>query len=117
MVYCSNCGKEIPKDASFCPKCGTKVVTDETIPTATPTDEMRDALTRMSIEMEKAFNIAAKQVQEAFKTAKDNVQKTIYKETIICANCEEKNPANASYCFKCGNKLPNAQPSKSKAEK
>ncbi len=25
MKYCSNCGKEIPNETSFCPSCGTKV--------------------------------------------------------------------------------------------
>lgn len=27
MIYCSNCGKEIPADSKFCPSCGTTVVT------------------------------------------------------------------------------------------
>ena len=59
----------------------------------------------MSHEMEKAFNIAAKEVQEAFQTARKNVQKTINKEPVICPNCKESNSANDAFCFKCGNKL------------
>jgi uncharacterized membrane protein YvbJ len=111
MVYCSNCGKEIPKDALFCSNCGTKVRTEA--PSATsPSDEMRDALTKMSMEMEKAFSVAAKQVQEAFNTARENVKKTVYKEPIVCPNCGEKNVANATYCFKCGKSLSEAKPDK-----
>jgi uncharacterized membrane protein YvbJ len=103
MPYCYNCGKDLPKDALFCPKCGTRVVTDAGANVAS--DEMRDTLTRMSIEMEKAFNIASKQVQEAFRTARENVQKAVYKEPIVCPNCGEKNNASATYCFKCGKSL------------
>jgi predicted amidophosphoribosyltransferase len=110
MVYCSNCGKEIPQNARFCPNCGTKARIEP--PSATPSDEMREAFTKMSIEMEKAFSIAAKQVQEAFKTAKDNVQKTVYREPIVCPNCGEKNVANATYCFKCGKNLSETEPTK-----
>ncbi|WP_294580430.1 zinc ribbon domain-containing protein [uncultured Thomasclavelia sp.] len=28
-MYCSNCGKQIPDDARYCPECGNKVVADE----------------------------------------------------------------------------------------
>jgi uncharacterized membrane protein YvbJ len=110
MAYCQNCGEKLSKDALYCPKCGTKAVQsgESTAPTAS--DEMREAFNKMSQEMEKAFNIAAKEIQEAFQTARANVQKSVYKEPITCPNCAEKNPSNAVYCFKCGNKLP-AKPS------
>jgi uncharacterized membrane protein YvbJ len=110
MVYCSKCGTQISEGASFCPNCGTKVVAGAAA--ATPSDEMRDALTKMSIEMEKAFNVAAKQVQEAFKTARNNVQKAVYKEPKICPDCGEKNPSYATYCFKCGKRLSATEPVK-----
>jgi ribosomal protein L40E len=68
----------------------------------------------MSAELEKAFNIAAKEAQAAFQIARNNIQKTIYKEPIVCPNCGEKNPASATYCFKCGKSLSGAQTSKPK---
>jgi DNA-directed RNA polymerase subunit RPC12/RpoP len=108
MAYCYSCGKELPKDALYCPSCGVRVVIDESLPGA-PSAELRDALAKMSVEMEKAFNIAAKQVQEAFKTARDNMQKAVNKESVVCPNCGEKNSANATYCFKCGKNLSGAQ--------
>ena len=60
--------------------------------------------------MEKAFTIAAKELQEAVQVARNNIQKTIYKEPVVCPNCGEKNPANAAYCFKCGKNLSEAKP-------
>ena len=76
-----------------------------------PSEEMKEALTRMSIEFEKAFNVAAKQVQIAFKTAKENMQKAMYKEPLVCSDCGEKNPSNAAYCHKCGHGLLSVQDS------
>ena len=112
MTYCSNCGERLPKDALFCPKCGTKASTVTGTGTGTPSDEMREAFTRMSQEMEKAFSIAAKEVQEAFQTARNNIQKNIYTEPITCPNCGEKNPGNSVYCFKCGKPLSTASAEK-----
>jgi predicted amidophosphoribosyltransferase len=112
MTYCHNCGEKLPKDALFCPKCGTKAATVAGASAGTPSDEMREAFTRMSQEMEKAFSIAAKEVQEAFQTARTNIQKNLYKEPIICPNCGEKNLGNAVYCSKCGKPLPTAQAEK-----
>jgi len=100
MTFCSRCGKRLPQDAEFCPKCGTKAGTS-----ARPSDEMKETLTRMSQEMEKAFLIAAREMQEAFKSARKNIQETIKTETLICSSCGEKNSANAVFCFKCGKNI------------
>jgi len=105
MVYCSNCGKELPAEAVFCPKCGTRVGAGA----GTPSDEMRDSFTRMSQEMERAFTIAAKEVHSAFQTARNNIQHTLSKEPVVCSKCGEKNPAGASFCSKCGASLSGAQ--------
>jgi uncharacterized membrane protein YvbJ len=105
MVYCSHCGNQISDDAYFCPKCGTRTQAGINAGAAESSDEMRETLIRLSKEMEKAFIIAARNVQDAFDTAKKNVQKTMVKEVIVCPNCNEKNPTNASYCHKCGTKL------------
>ncbi len=109
MGYCSNCGQKLSEDALFCPKCGTKATVGVGASAATPSDEVRDAFLRMSQEMEKAFNVAAKELQEAFQIARNNIQRTINKEPVVCPNCGEKNPASATYCFKCGKSLTDAQ--------
>lgn len=36
MLYCKNCGNELPEEARFCPKCGTAVAIEETAPTFAP---------------------------------------------------------------------------------
>jgi ribosomal protein L40E len=105
MVYCSNCGEKLPKDACFCPKCGTKAVRGEESTVSSQTDELREAFDRMSQELEKAFAIATKEIQAAFQTAKENVQQSLYKEPLVCPSCGEKNPSSAAFCHKCGRKL------------
>ncbi len=112
MVYCHNCGEKLPENALFCTKCGNKVIQGVQGSAATPSDEVRDAFNRMSAEMEKAFNVAAKELQGAFQTARSNIQKTIYKEPIMCPNCGEKNLASATFCTKCGQSLAGVQASK-----
>jgi ribosomal protein L40E len=71
----------------------------------TPSDELRNAFARMSEELEQAFNVASKEVQEAFQIARNNIERTVYRTPVVCANCGEKNPASAVYCSKCGQKL------------
>ena len=105
MAYCSNCGEKLPKDALFCPNCGVKTLKGSETNVAAPSDEMREAFSKMGIELEKAFNIAAKEIHAAFQTARENIQKSGNKEPVACANCGEKNPGDAVYCFKCGKKL------------
>jgi len=105
MEYCSNCGEKLPKDAYFCPRCGTKTKLGAEANAPTPSDEMRQAFAKMSVELEKAFNVAAKEIQTAFQTARENVQKSMQKEPIVCGNCGTKNPGGSVFCFKCGQKL------------
>jgi ribosomal protein L40E len=105
MEYCSNCGEKLPKDASFCPKCGTKTAHGVEANAPTASDEMRQAFAKMSTEIEKAFAVAAKEIQIAFQTARDNIQKSTQKEPVVCSNCGATNVPGSAYCFKCGQKL------------
>ena len=105
MDYCSNCGEKLPKDAYFCPKCGTKTALGIEANAPMASDEMRQAFAKMSTEIEKAFTIAAKEIQTAFQTARENVQKSTQKEPIVCSDCGATNPGGSLYCFKCGQKL------------
>ena len=106
MAYCSNCGEKLPKDADFCPRCGTKTIrTPGASASTTTSEEMRQAFAKMSVEIEKAFTLAAKEIQTAFQKAREDMQKSTQREPIVCGNCGEKNPGDSVYCFKCGKKL------------
>jgi len=105
MAYCSNCGEKLPMDANFCPKCGTKAVQGGEAKFSSQEDELREAFAKVGQELEKALALAAKEMQAAFQTAKENVQKSLNKEPLVCPNCGEKNPSGATFCHKCGKKL------------
>ncbi|MEM3050995.1 MAG: zinc ribbon domain-containing protein [Candidatus Bathyarchaeia archaeon] len=105
MVYCSNCGVRLPKDAIFCPNCGVKAV--RTVETVTPpvSDELKEAFNKMSQELEKAFAVAAKEISEAFQTASENIKKPLQRELVACPNCGAKNLSSAVFCYECGKRI------------
>jgi RNA polymerase subunit RPABC4/transcription elongation factor Spt4 len=101
MAYCTKCGEKIPDDAYFCPKCGTKTQKGVEANVAAPADELREAFTRVGIEMEKAFLVVAKEAHNAFQKAKENTQKPAQQQ-VSCKSCQTIMPSNAVYCPKCG---------------
>ncbi|MCW4007132.1 MAG: zinc-ribbon domain-containing protein [Candidatus Bathyarchaeota archaeon] len=105
MVYCSNCGEKIPKDANFCPKCGAKAI--KNMETAAPpvSDEMRETLNKISQELEKAFAVAAKEISAAFQTVSENIKKSLQREAVACPSCGAKNPSGAVFCYECGKRI------------
>ena len=105
MSFCSICGEKLPKDALFCPKCGTKTALGTETNAPGGPDEMRQAFARMSTDVENALAIAAIEIEKAFQTAKENIQKSMKKEPVVCGNCGQTNPGGSVYCFKCGQKL------------
>lgn len=110
MAYCSNCGGKIPEDALFCPKCGTKTQKGAKANAKYPSDEMREAFTRMGIELEKAFSTAAVEIHAAFKKAAANMNpKPAEQEAMVCQKCGAKNQSGAIFCRNCGSKLSSTQ--------
>jgi len=110
MAYCSNCGEEIPEHALFCPKCGIKTMKGAEANAKYPSDEMREAFTRMGIELEKAFNTAAVEIHAAFKRAREDMgSKPAEQEGMVCQSCGAKNQSGAIFCRNCGHKLSSPQ--------
>lgn len=64
-MYCKRCGSELPQDAAFCPKCGTKVSTGEEISNEPPKQE--------TIEKIQKQPLAQKTNEQAQKTSKPQV--------------------------------------------
>jgi uncharacterized membrane protein YvbJ len=112
MTYCSNCGEKIPEDALFCPKCGARTMKgmEKTVASA---EDIRETFNKIEKEFEKAFALAAKEIQTAFKNAKESAQQPTVKETVTCSSCGEKNPKGSVFCYSCGAKI---EPSAEKKE-
>jgi uncharacterized membrane protein YvbJ len=111
MVYCSNCGEKIDANAYFCPKCGTKTPTGKASNASYPADELRDAFHKVGIELERAFNMAARETQAAFRKASENMQQktssnyTNTQGSIVCTSCRANNISGAVFCRSCGTKI------------
>jgi uncharacterized membrane protein YvbJ len=105
MVYCTKCGSRVSDDAYFCSKCGASTRKGVDVRASVPTEELRDALSKMGEEMEKAFSAAAREVREAFGTAAENIRGSTVKQTMVCPKCGQKTSSGASYCYNCGEKI------------
>jgi uncharacterized membrane protein YvbJ len=111
MVFCSNCGEKIDDNAYFCPKCGTKTLAGKVSNASYPVDELRDAFYKVGIELERAFNIAARETQAAFKKATENMQQKTASNysnaqgSVICTSCRSNNVSGAIFCHSCGTKI------------
>ena len=55
--------------------------------------------------MEKAFSIAGKEMEKAFKTAREKLKEATKREPVNCPDCGEENIAGSRFCCKCGKKL------------
>lgn len=105
MVFCTHCGQELPDDSNFCTKCGYRTKRAVEAGVSAPVEDWREAFSKMGVEMEKAFQIAAKEIQKALKTVREEAKEPKAKNTVTCKECGEKNLTDAVFCTKCGQKL------------
>ena len=105
MVFCSSCGKEVPEDAYFCPKCGLRASKGREAGVSAPLEDLKDAFSKMGEEIEKAFAVAGRELEKAFKRAREEIREATTREPVVCSHCGEKNSAYARFCYKCGKKL------------
>jgi len=101
MVYCSKCGSKLSDDSNFCLKCGvrTKKGIKEGV---SPHWAYRS---NWEQEIEDALSKAAKNVEEAFNAARENIRRSINKKPIVCPKCKEENSSYHKFCYKCGTKF------------
>jgi ribosomal protein L40E len=105
MVFCLNCGEKLSDDANFCTKCGVRTKHGVEAGVSAPTEDLREAFSKMGVELEKAFQTAAKEIQKAIKNVKEDVRDSRSRQPVTCNSCGEKSPAGAVYCTKCGEKV------------
>lgn len=96
MVYCSNCGTQLVEDANFCPKCGFKTPKGKSANARYPSDQLTDAFYQVGVELERAFNMAARETHQAIKKARDNLQPP-ERQTVACPKCGTKNMSGAVF--------------------
>ena len=73
-----------------------------------PSEELRDAFYQVGLELEKAFTMAARETQSAFKKVSENMQQKTAPNTqgtIVCSSCGTKNVSGAVFCHSCGGKV------------
>ncbi len=117
MVYCSNCGQQLPDDVYFCFKCGTRTPAGKAANAAYPQDELRDAFHRVGIELERAFTIAAEETRQAFKRVSEKERGSTQSASasqaeVTCPKCGTKNPQGSIFCRNCGARLTPVEESK-----
>jgi uncharacterized membrane protein YvbJ len=115
LVYCSNCGSKIDDEAYFCFKCGAKTPKGKAAKANYPSDEIREAFYQVGIELEKAFTLAAKETQAAFRKVSENMQQksaAAPQRTVICSSCGTKIVNGAVFCNNCGGKVVSPEDSK-----
>ena len=105
MVFCSNCGQKLSDDANFCTKCGFRTKHGVEAGVFVPTEDLREAFSKMGVELEKAFQTAAKEIQKAVKNVRIDFRDSGRGQPVTCESCGEKSLAGAVYCTKCGEKL------------
>ena len=106
MAYCTHCGEKIADDANFCPKCGVKTLKGKAANAVYPTDQLTDAFYNVGVELEKAFNLAARETHAAIQKAREDFrQKPTQRQTVACPKCNSKNASGAIFCVNCGARI------------
>lgn len=105
MVFCTNCGEELPENAYFCVKCGVRTTKGKEENVPPPREDWRDAFTQVGKELDKAFTTAAKEIEKAFQTAREEFRKATSRETVVCKHCGARNSAEGRFCTGCGKEL------------
>jgi len=102
VVFCSSCGKELPKSAYFCPNCGVRTGLGVEAGVGGSWDEVKEGFSRLGEELEKAFERVGREIERAFEGVGEA---RAGEELVVCPKCREENVAGAKFCYNCGKKL------------
>ena len=72
MVFCHNCGTELPDNANFCLNCGVRTAKGVE---ANVTMPYREMFSDMEKQLEKAYVTASEEIKNAFNKAKEEIRK------------------------------------------
>lgn len=97
MVFCSNCGEKLPEDANFCTKCGFRTKLGVEAGVLPPTEDWREAFSKMGVEMEKAFQTAAKEIQKSPQNRKRRRQRIQKQTTNHLQELRRKKPSQRHF--------------------
>jgi predicted amidophosphoribosyltransferase len=105
MVYCSRCGRELPEESNFCPKCGARTKKGIEDGISIPREELREGLSAIGVEIEAALSEAGREIQQALGEARESIKEAAGRKTLVCPQCGERNRSAASFCHGCGKRL------------
>jgi len=112
MPYCSKRGQEIPIEANFCPRCGTKTIRNGETNIPSKSDDIREVFNRIRQEFTKPWLLQPKRCKLLSTQQTENVQQSLRKELVACSGCGEKNANDPIFCRKCGQKMQDSTTSK-----
>ena len=72
MVFCSNCGTDLPEKAYFCFNCGVRTAKGVEANVSMPYREMFSDMER---QLEKSFLTASEELKKGFNKAKEDIRK------------------------------------------
>lgn len=92
MSFCMNCGRELPPEAGFCPKCGTKVK----VPVCPSCGKMVDPGDDFCLYCGARLRQEPEPVPEP---------EPVKEKAIVCPACGREQSADRSVCWACGEKF------------
>ena len=74
MVFCSNCGTDLPEKAYFCFNCGVRTAKGVEANVSMPYKEVVSAVEK---QLEEAALTASEEIKNAFNKARENIRKAV----------------------------------------
>ena len=74
MVFCSNCGTDLPEKAYFCFNCGVRTAKGVEANVSMPYKEIVSDIEK---QLEKAALTASEEIKNAFNKAREDIRKAV----------------------------------------